>query len=153
MATNPEISQHYPKKIALDETLVQTGPQFLRLKPGGSPQIRQVSLRLMGTGDKARVLEFAHGLPEEDLLFLRSDIGDPATVDDWIKDLQWGTTVTLLAEPDGLLARVRQPPCKSAPMDAQGRRDQHAHRTGLAIARPRRGSLHGEHGAGRHAAA
>jgi L-amino acid N-acyltransferase YncA len=88
----------------LDETLVQTGPQFLRLKPGGSPQIRQVSLRLMGTGDKARILEFAHGLPEEDLLFLRSDIGDPATVDDWIKDLEWGTTVTLLAEPDGLLA-------------------------------------------------
>ena len=25
MGTNPEISQHYPKTIALDETLVQTG--------------------------------------------------------------------------------------------------------------------------------
>jgi len=31
MGTNPEISQHYPKQLALDETLVQTGPQFLRL--------------------------------------------------------------------------------------------------------------------------
>src|SRR5258708_35011567 len=100
MGTNPEIGQHYPKLIALDETLVQTGPQFLRLKPGGSPQTRQVPLRLMGAGDRARILEFAHGLPDEDLLFLRSDISDPAAVDDWIKDIKRGTTVTLLAEPD-----------------------------------------------------
>ena len=104
MGTNPEISQHYPKQIALDETLVQTGPQFLRLKPGGVPQIRQVPLLLMGAGDKAKILEFAKTLPEEDLLFLRSDISDPAAVDDWIEDIERGTTVTLLAEPDGILA-------------------------------------------------
>jgi RimJ/RimL family protein N-acetyltransferase len=104
MSTNPEISQHYPKTIALDETLVQTGPQFLRLRPGGSPQIRQVPLRLMGAGDKAKILEFAHGLPEEALLFLRSDISDPAAVDDWVRDIERGTTITLLAEPDSALA-------------------------------------------------
>ena len=104
MGTNPEISQHYPKQIALDETLVQTGPQFLRLKPGGVPQVRQVPLRLMGAGDKAKILEFADALPEEDLLFLRSDISDPAAVDDWIEDVERGTTVTLLAEPDAILA-------------------------------------------------
>jgi L-amino acid N-acyltransferase YncA len=104
MGTNPEISQHYPKKIELDETLVQTGPQFLRLKPGGAPQMRQIPLRLMGTEDKAKILQFARGLPEEDLLFLRTDITDPATVDDWIKDIEQGTTVTLLAEPDAALA-------------------------------------------------
>lgn len=104
MATNPEISRHYPKKIALDETPVQAGPQFLRLKPGGAPQIRQVPLRLMGAEDKPNILQFAHGLPEEDLLFLRSDISDPAAVDDWIKDLERGTTFSLLAEPDGVLA-------------------------------------------------
>src|ERR1700720_68034 len=62
MGTNPEITQHYPKQLALDETLVQTGPQFLRLKPGGVPQIRQVPLRLMGARDKAKILEFAHTL-------------------------------------------------------------------------------------------
>jgi L-amino acid N-acyltransferase YncA len=104
MGTNPEISQHYPKQLALDETLVQTGPQFLRLKPGGVPQIRQVPLRLMGAGDKAKILAFADTLPEEDLLFLRSDISDPAAVDAWIEDTERGTTVTLLAEPDRLLA-------------------------------------------------
>jgi L-amino acid N-acyltransferase YncA len=105
MGTNPEISRHYPKKVELDETLVLTGPQFLRLKPGGgSPQIHQIPLRLMGAGDKAKILEFAQGLPKEDLLFLRSDITDPATVDDWIKGIEQGATVTLLAEPDTAVA-------------------------------------------------
>jgi L-amino acid N-acyltransferase YncA len=104
MGTNPEVSQQYPKTIALDETLVQTGPQFLRLKPGGAPQVRQVPLRTMDAGDKAKILEFADILPEEDLLFLRSDISDPAAVDDWIEDIERGTTVTLLAEPDGVPA-------------------------------------------------
>jgi L-amino acid N-acyltransferase YncA len=105
MGTNPEISRHYPKKIELDETVVLTGPQFLRLRPGASPPTtRQIPLRLMGTGDKAKILEFARGLPEEDLLFLRSDITDPVAVDDWIKGIDQGTTVTLLAEPDAELA-------------------------------------------------
>jgi len=105
MGTNLEISRHYPKKIELDETLVQTGPQFLRLKTAtGAPQLRQVSLRLMGAGDKAKMLEFARGLHEEDQLFLRSDITDPATVDDWLRGIEQGTTVTLLAEPEGRLA-------------------------------------------------
>jgi L-amino acid N-acyltransferase YncA len=104
MGTNPEISRHYPKRIELDETLVQTGPQFLRLKSGATPQMRQIPLRLMGAGDKAKMLEFAHSLPEEDLLFLRSDITAPATVDEWITGIDQGTTVTLLAEPDGALA-------------------------------------------------
>ena len=104
MGTNSEISQHYPKTIELDETLVQVGPQFLRLKPGSAPQqIRQVPLRLMGAEDKPKILEFAHRLPDEDLLFLRSDISDPAAVDDWIKDIERGTTFTLLAEPDNTM--------------------------------------------------
>jgi hypothetical protein len=86
MGTNPEISQHFPKTIALDETPVKTGPQFLRLKSSGPPQMRQIPLRLMGAGDKSKILKFADGLPDEDLLFLRSDISDPAAVDDWILD-------------------------------------------------------------------
>jgi L-amino acid N-acyltransferase YncA len=104
MGTVTEIGRHYPKMIALDETLSQTGPQFLRLKPGGAPQIRQVPLRVMGARDKAKILEFAQTLPDEDLLFLRSDISDPAAIDDWIEDIERCTTVTLLAEPDGMLA-------------------------------------------------
>jgi L-amino acid N-acyltransferase YncA len=104
MGTNPEISQHYPKTIALDETPVKTGPQFFRLKPDTPPQVREIPLRLMSAADQARILEFARALPEEDLLFLRSDITDPVTVGEWIKDLEQGTTITLLAEPEGGLA-------------------------------------------------
>ena len=58
----------------------------------------------MGAGDKSKILKFAGGLPDEDLVFLRSDISDPAAVDDWIKDIERGTTVTLLAEPEDVLA-------------------------------------------------
>jgi L-amino acid N-acyltransferase YncA len=105
MGTNSEISRQYPKKIELDETVVLTGPQFLRLRPGASPPTtRQIPLRLMGAADKANILKFADGLSEEDLLFLRSDIKDPATVDDWIKGIEQGATITLLAEPDATLA-------------------------------------------------
>ena len=103
MGTNPEISQQYPKTIALDETPVKTGPQFFRLKQSGS-QVREIPLRLMRADDRDKILEFARGLSEEDLLFLRTDISDPATVDEWINDLARGTTVTLLAEPEGALA-------------------------------------------------
>jgi L-amino acid N-acyltransferase YncA len=58
----------------------------------------------MGAEDKAKILQFARGLPEEDLLFLRSDMSEPVAVDDWIENIERGTTFTLLAEPDGVLA-------------------------------------------------
>jgi hypothetical protein len=74
MGTKPEISQRYPKNIELDEGQGQAGPSFLRARPGGQPQVRPVSLRLMGATDKAATLQFAYSLPKEDLLFLRSDI-------------------------------------------------------------------------------
>jgi L-amino acid N-acyltransferase YncA len=97
MGTNSEISRQYPKKIELDE-------KFLRLKPGAYPHTQQIPLRLMSAGDEAKILHFANGLHEEDLLFLRSDITDPATVDDWINGIEQGSTVTLLAEPEATLA-------------------------------------------------
>jgi L-amino acid N-acyltransferase YncA len=104
MGTKPEISQRYPKNIELDEGQVPAGPSFLRVRPGGQPQVRPVSLRLMGSADKAAILQFAYSLPQEDLLFLRSDITDPANADEWIKSIEKGATVTLLAEPDGTLS-------------------------------------------------
>jgi hypothetical protein len=150
MGANSEISQHYPRTIALDETLVPSGPQFLRLKPGGSPQIRQVALRWMGAGDRAKILAFAPGLPDEDLLFLRSDISDPMAVEDWVKDIERGTTVTLLAEPDEILAGYVSLHVNPLRWTHKSRRDQHQHGSRLAIARPRRRSLHGDRSACRH---
>jgi L-amino acid N-acyltransferase YncA len=103
MGTNPEISKRYPRKIELDETLGSLGPSFLRVRPGGQPQVRQVSLRAMEAADKDSIHLFARSLPQEHLLFLHTDITDPASVDEWIRSIEKGATVTLLAEPEGTL--------------------------------------------------
>jgi L-amino acid N-acyltransferase YncA len=57
----------------------------------------------MGEPDRDSILLLARHLPQEDLLFLHSDITQPAIVDEWLKSIETGTTVTLLAEPDGTL--------------------------------------------------
>ena len=103
MAIHPEITKRYPREIELDESLGSPGPSFYRVRPGGKPQLRPVPLRLMSAVDKDSVHLLARSLPKEDLLFLRNDITDPATVDDWIDSIEKGTTITLLAEPDGTL--------------------------------------------------
>jgi L-amino acid N-acyltransferase YncA len=103
MGTKPEISQRYPKQIQLDETQLPPGPSFLRVRPGGQPQVRPVSLRVMEAADKDAIHLFARSLPQEQLLFLHNDITEPAAVDEWIASIENGTTITLLAEPEGTL--------------------------------------------------
>src|SRR5829696_8405144 len=61
-------------------------------------------LRLMTEGDKLAVLAFARSLPEEDLLFLRVDLTDPAVVGQWLARQAAGRSVGLAAEVDGALA-------------------------------------------------
>ena len=105
MGTSEEISRRYPKEMELDAGVVPPGPQFLRVRPGGQPEAhRPVPVRLMGAADKPAMLQFARSLPQEDLLFLHTDITDPVSEEEWIANIDRGTTVTLLAEPDGLLA-------------------------------------------------
>ena len=62
------------------------------------PNGRHLTLRLMGAGDRKRILTFARSLPPDDLLFLRTDITEPAIVDEWIADLERANTITVLAE-------------------------------------------------------
>ena len=61
---------------------------------------RIVALRLMEKSDRDRVLDFARSLLPDDLLFLRKDITDPQIVDEWVRDIEAGRTVTVLAEKD-----------------------------------------------------
>ena len=103
MATKLEIRSRYPREIELDESWGTPGPSFLRVRPGGTPQLRPVSIRLMGTQDKDSILLFARHLPQEHLLFLHNDITQPAIVDEWLTSIENGDTVSLLAEPDGTL--------------------------------------------------
>ncbi|MBI2766278.1 MAG: GNAT family N-acetyltransferase [Chloroflexi bacterium] len=58
---------------------------------------REITLRLMGAGDKKAILDFARALPEHDLLFLRRDITDELAVDEWLRDSAGGGVVTILA--------------------------------------------------------
>jgi len=68
-------------------------PRTVRLSDGTS-----VTLRLMTPQDRDVVLAFARSLPADDLLFLRTDITDPAVVDEWVENLENRRTVTVLAE-------------------------------------------------------
>ncbi|MBV8360317.1 MAG: GNAT family N-acetyltransferase [Deltaproteobacteria bacterium] len=74
-------------------------PRDARLKNG-----REVSLRLMEEADKQRLLNFARSLPPDDLLFLRTDITDPAVIDTWVQNIAEGRSMTVLAELDGRVA-------------------------------------------------
>jgi len=65
---------------------------------------KHAKVRFMVRADADLVLQFARALPPDDLLFLRTDITDPAIVDEWIKLIEKGSTVTLLAEIDDKLA-------------------------------------------------
>jgi L-amino acid N-acyltransferase YncA len=77
---------------ATDDRQRETYPKHVAL-----PEGQQIVLRQMQAADRDQVLRFACSLPPDDLLFLRTDITEPATIDAWIAALDAGTTVTVLA--------------------------------------------------------
>jgi len=65
--------------------------------------------------DKRAILDFARNLSENDLLYLRTDITDPAVVSQWIRSLETGQTTSLIAEVDdqvGGYASVHNEPAR-----------------------------------------
>ena len=58
----------------------------------------EVTFRLMAAPDRDRVLGFTRSLPEDSLLFLRSDVTQGEVIDLWIRQIEEGRTVTVLAE-------------------------------------------------------
>ena len=56
-----------------------------------------IEFRLMGRSDEAAVLSFAQRLPTHDLLFLPRNISQPKVLSAWIKDIERGDIVSLLA--------------------------------------------------------
>ena len=71
-------------------------PQTVPLRDG-----TPVSLRLMTAADAGRIATFARSLPEDDLLFLRTDITDPGAVALWVRNLEAGLATTVIAEVNG----------------------------------------------------
>ena len=61
----------------------------------------RLTFRLMEPSDREAILDFARSLPNDDLMFLRTDITQPQTVDAWINYIKTGRTITVVAEADG----------------------------------------------------
>lgn len=64
----------------------------------------RLAFRLMEPSDREAMLEFARSLPNDDLIFLRTDITAPKTVDTWISQVKSGRSITVLAETEGKIA-------------------------------------------------
>ncbi len=60
-----------------------------------------VTLRNITAADRETILTFTRDLPEQDLMFLRRDITQADVVDAWIRYIETGKTVSLLAEAGG----------------------------------------------------
>jgi len=61
----------------------------------------RVILRPMVKEDRDKLLEFFRGLDEKDILFLRTDVRDPAAIDRWVNNIDYQKVFPLLAEVNG----------------------------------------------------
>jgi RimJ/RimL family protein N-acetyltransferase len=64
----------------------------------------RLTFRLMEPSDAEAILQFARSLPNDDLIFLRSDITEAKAVDAWMNYIKEGRTISIVAEADGKLA-------------------------------------------------
>jgi RimJ/RimL family protein N-acetyltransferase len=60
--------------------------------------------RLMTAKDRAVMADFVQSLSENDLLFVRRDVGQPEAIDSWLQDLEQDRAITILAEDKGRVA-------------------------------------------------
>ena len=61
----------------------------------------RIELRLMTAADEAAVLAFARSLPVHDLLFLPRNISEPKVLSAWVKEIDRGAIISLLALKEG----------------------------------------------------
>ncbi|MBI2760202.1 MAG: GNAT family N-acetyltransferase [Chloroflexi bacterium] len=85
----------------MNETKSRVTREYPRTVKAGNTT---VTLRLMTAADVDGIVTFAKNLPEEDLLFLRTDITDPRVVREWVINMEGGRTVTVIAEANGEIA-------------------------------------------------
>lgn len=61
----------------------------------------RVLLRPLVKEDRDKLLDFFRRVDEQDLMFLRNDVRDPATIDDWVNHIDYSRVFPLIAEVDG----------------------------------------------------
>jgi RimJ/RimL family protein N-acetyltransferase len=64
----------------------------------------EVTISLLKPEDKSELLAFAGALPTHDLLFLSRDIQQPRVIAAWIKSIEEGEIVSVVARKDGEIA-------------------------------------------------
>jgi RimJ/RimL family protein N-acetyltransferase len=64
----------------------------------------RLTFRLMEPTDREAILEFARALPNDDLMFLRTDITEAKTVETWMNQIKAGRSTSVVAETDGKIA-------------------------------------------------
>lgn len=73
----------------------------------------EVEFRLMGPADDTATRRFAEAIPVHDMLFLPRNIAEPKVLAAWIREIEHGSIVSLLAVMDGAVvgcgAIVRDP--------------------------------------------
>jgi RimJ/RimL family protein N-acetyltransferase len=79
--------------------LTREYPRELTLQSG-----KKIELRLAGPSSREELLAFARELPKQDLMFLRMDITDAANIDEWLRNIGNGRTITVMAYDGGKLA-------------------------------------------------
>ena len=70
-------------------------------KPAKLENGQRVLLRPLIAQDESALIEFFNSIPEEDLLYLRDDVKDPAVIRRWCQSLDYETTLPLIADLEG----------------------------------------------------
>ncbi len=78
--------------------LTERYPRAVEIPGDGTAQFL-----LMTAAYAKEVHGFTTSLPPEDLLYLRDDIADPKVVNEWIRNINRGETISILARKDGPL--------------------------------------------------
>ncbi|MBQ0719837.1 MAG: N-acetyltransferase [Gammaproteobacteria bacterium] len=73
---------------------METFPKEIELRNG------QASLHLMSEHDTTDMLAFAKTLPAHDLMFLRRDILQPHVIESWVRKIESGKNITVIATVD-----------------------------------------------------
>ena len=76
--------------------MVKHYPKYEKLRDG-----TEVVVRLMVKEDQGALSEFFQKVPQEDRLFLRDDVADPATIRAWVDGLNYDRVLPVLALSDG----------------------------------------------------
>ena len=71
---------------------METFPKQVELRTG------QTSLSLMSRNDASSMQAFASSLPAHDLMFLRRNIVKPEIIESWIKKIESGTNISIIAK-------------------------------------------------------